>query len=538
MGRKILLLGIGQTGCAVSEAVLHRIDRDGYGIHALAVDTDDRTLDTIELSTPIAMTHGESLGALVDKLGADNVKKWFPADWEADSSEFVKSLSMRFGSNLWRMKAYLSFVAYISNNNKNEMLCSTLKSIVEQCAEDDAIEMYTVASLAGGTGSAIFLPLALYVKSYISALGGRVASSEAILAMPEIVDGLLSSEQKVKAQANAYAAVRELDAMNKIALAEGEAADRFGCFGISFKLGEKNGTPEVLFNSDDKEHTGKETLPFDKVAMIERVPGVNSVSTSVAMIADSIVSVIRCDGSTDSEKKMKENAVVYSGLSLMKITYPVDSIVKYITSEQLYSYVTDEIVTPHLAANKNKMKTPLAHSSMADSASDDELYSAALLGVARLCDEDHGGVSTMIGRPAKEDEPTDRSPLDASFAKSIIEYVNSTLLCESSDTIKKVRNERFDAEYAEAKKLNKRAKRPSKKKLRARLCEIAADVHDCLEDCYTYGLTELREGTEGFEENLLSPENPNSIINQALMKDGKFLHPAYAMLRLDRKSVV
>ena len=109
MGRQILLLGIGQSGCTVAELFSNKLNKDGSVVHAFSVDTDERTLSKTSSSSVISMTNDGSLYSVVEELGAEKISSWFPCDWENDHSDFIKNLDMKTGSNLWRMKAFLSF---------------------------------------------------------------------------------------------------------------------------------------------------------------------------------------------------------------------------------------------------------------------------------------------------------------------------------------------------------------------------------------------------------------------------------------------
>jgi Trk K+ transport system NAD-binding subunit len=47
MGKQILLLGLGQMGCAVADLFARKMGKEGQAVHALAIDTDERTLEEI-----------------------------------------------------------------------------------------------------------------------------------------------------------------------------------------------------------------------------------------------------------------------------------------------------------------------------------------------------------------------------------------------------------------------------------------------------------------------------------------------------------
>ena len=171
MGRQILLLGIGQMGCTVSDLIMQRINKDADLVRAIAIDTDERTLEDLSCVSCMPMVDEGSLSDVVEKLGEERVKEWFPADWEADSSVFAKNMSMRHGSGLWRMKAYLSFASFVSNPDRVARLTGVIKEFLRThpdfCLQQilhnfgregiDMPEVRRIFTLDGGEGHFIAL---------------------------------------------------------------------------------------------------------------------------------------------------------------------------------------------------------------------------------------------------------------------------------------------------------------------------------------------------------------------------------------------
>lgn len=320
MGRQFLLLGIGQTGGTVAELFSRKM-QGSTGALAYAIDTDERMLSGLSYATPLSLAHAGNLGTVVEELGAERAQSFFPCDWETDATDFAKGQSMKNGAGLWRAKAYLSFVAFLSDKKKEKMLSEILEKTVA-AAEGEGITVRILASLVGGTGSALFLPLGLYVKNRLTALGAKIDSIGARLVLPGVYEDTLSAEQKIKGRANAYAALRELHALDL-------AADAAEFPPIDFPIGTK-GAP--LAN------------PFDRVALFDRIPTVSTVQ----MHLDTLTRLLLCECRYQPEQALatrNENTdnTVYCGTAITVIEYPRDSIAAYIAKKQTYDFLFERI---------------------------------------------------------------------------------------------------------------------------------------------------------------------------------------------------
>ena len=266
--RQILLIGIGQTGSAIAELFLKKFNSSDVRVKALAIDTDEEALSKVELAQKIAMTDDVRLGAVAEKLGEEDVKAYFPCDWDKDMSTYIKELDMSRGAGLWRMKSLLAFDSFLSEEKKASKLHASLDELCDALGEEDEIEIYTVASLAGGTGSGLLLPVVLYVKQYLGNKGARVGFSSAYLAMPDIYKFELYAERGKKGNANAYTTLRELNAINTVALAEKQPTTP----PVDFKICLSHGEYKTPFDAKDERFHTKDAAPFDKVTLLKAFP--------------------------------------------------------------------------------------------------------------------------------------------------------------------------------------------------------------------------------------------------------------------------
>ena len=285
MGRNILLIGIGETGCAVAE----KFSRNTSGIHSVsfAVDTDKSVFTEAGTAVAVPMTNGASLETVVETIGADNIKEWFPCDWNKDGSSFLKGLMMDKGANLWRTKALLSFASFLGNEGAVASLEEKVKAFVEECGYPCDIEIYTVASLVGGTGGGLFLPLTYYFKNLVKKAGGEVINVSAMLTCPDVYENGFTREQVIKGNSNAYAALRELHAIDLISMGYKRECEigKHSPTELFVKLKGEN-FEETVFDSDSHMFANPEAAPFDKVYLFEKIVGLQTVEEHETVVAD------------------------------------------------------------------------------------------------------------------------------------------------------------------------------------------------------------------------------------------------------------
>ena len=525
MKRQILLVGIGQTGCTVADVFCEKINTDAFSVSALAIDTDERTLDALENREKISLTDERSLDAVVDRLGEDNITKWFPCAKTDGAAEFIRSLRMNVGANQWRMKAFLSFCAYMNDEAKSAHLKEALDRVIENCKTESSCEpitVYTVASLAGGTGSALFLPLALYIKKYLSDAGCAEIFSHALLTMPEIYENSYGAEQRVKSYANTYAALRELNAVNITCFSSKE--ELLAHPPVDFKIG-CDGVLDTLFDCSNESFNSPAAAPFNEISLFQRVPAVNSVKTHANIIADIICSLCHDEENTGRARSNTKNPIaVYSGISLVKVLYPYGSIVEYITKKQVQTLVDSEFGKLH-AAVKNGIAQHCA-SMIAyghTPKSDTSLYCDIFTSIAEeILDE--SGVDGIIGRINEDKRRSAINPnklWDVSCLDGLDAELDASLACESAERIMR-------------ESVNMSNDKKKKGAARKEMIELVEDMSEHLNIYYKNALRALSEGRDEFISSMLS-EGEESVFSPArdlLSLDGARLHPTYALLRL------
>ncbi len=529
MGRHILFIGIGQTGCGIAEKFSQKMKNSNAEVHSLAVDTDEDILSKVNMSQILPLIHNGNLGYVIDETGEEHIEEWFPCGEKNNCSDFVKSLDMRHGSNQWRMKAMLSFVAFMRQEGRKEKFDAFLSELTGET------EIYVSASLAGGTGSALFLPITFYVKKYIEKNGGKVIRTSAALAMPQIFDNVFSSEQKVKAFANAYTAVRELNAINA-AMGETIAfpSPIFVSAGLKYSYARLTelSLDRVIFDSENYYSCGVNSKPFDKVYMFERVPGVTSVSAHEDIIAETLATYSRSvaetaqDGGdqTSCAPNLEINAG-YSGVSLTKVRYPIESIVEYTAKRQFSEFASNEMCALHIRTENEIKRIMLELRSCGERIGDKfSLYCKLYAEFAEETAAEKESIESIIGRNYFSgnsiSDDTDTDMLKGDGFRGVADIIHSPFECEASEYIcEAVYEGSFD-----------KGKEPEKKGFgykKKHFAESVERIDELLCEYYGNSVSELMNGNEEFDEAVYS------YIESNVLKDGEaYLHPVYALSRL------
>lgn len=212
MNSPTLLIGLGGTGSKIVAKVAQMIPEDQKNnISCVIFDTDANDIPLIKkldptikiVQTSARMTVGQYLNN--DTHAKEN---WFPVNPPLNA----KVLSE--GAAQVRSISRLGFEAALQAN-KMGPLKEAIEELyrVDNSRPDQALRLTIVSSLAGGTGSGLVVPVALYVRRYIQdKLQHNANISRGFFILPEVFYSSVPEDQHVNLQSNAYAAVRELDA--------------------------------------------------------------------------------------------------------------------------------------------------------------------------------------------------------------------------------------------------------------------------------------------------------------------------------------
>lgn len=213
MNAPTLLIGLGGTGCKIIERVSKMVTPEQRSSIAFAVfDTDINDLRGIQQRNPFIKTIQTSTKQTVGEYLNKDIHardSWFPVN------AILNGKTLTEGAGQVRSISRLALETVI-RAGRMEPLHEAIQSLykVEEDKADQALRVVVVSSLAGGTGSGLILPVALYTRNYLQTHFRQSANiTRGFFILPEVFFEVITGQvERNNLKANAYATLRELDA--------------------------------------------------------------------------------------------------------------------------------------------------------------------------------------------------------------------------------------------------------------------------------------------------------------------------------------
>lgn len=353
--KNILLIGVGGTGSNAVDILNDKIselqgNREN-NIVAVVFDTDAGDIEKIRSATPIPMSDSRLVGTICDSIGLDALRTWFPCD-----DPNVRAQEMIRGASQWRKKSFLAFTNIIHKDETRTKFHHAMDSLLSN-NPGDSYEIYTIASIAGGTGSGSFIPITLYAKRYLDEKIGLKVNATAMIACPDIYAERQTPDNLTKIYANAYAILRELNAINLVTHGHNDPT-RTTATPIHFVIGnEMDPRVRTLFDADDPKYWKPEAAPFQKIFLLDKIPQLHSVVAHDIMLANSLFTTLctQIGNAFDSEYSNHElltsssvgHNAIYAGIATAALTYPKDTILDYVAHRKAEAASKGEWVLLH-----------------------------------------------------------------------------------------------------------------------------------------------------------------------------------------------
>ena len=227
MSKKIFI-GLGGSGGQIIQALYRILKERGElkkadDVICIIIDTEREALRKItepNLKT-ICISSKSTVAQTISELleEDEDIGLWCPI--ESYESAFHGS-DLDSGASQMRIKSRLSLAKYLKDDdNMLKKIISGTQNDVLTDASKGIPRVLIASSIAGGTGSGIFIQIALYVRKLFEDKGVSV-KIDGLFACPDIYLSELSEDEQQSVKANAYAAVRELNALSLIS---GEGAN-------------------------------------------------------------------------------------------------------------------------------------------------------------------------------------------------------------------------------------------------------------------------------------------------------------------------
>lgn len=208
-----LIVGLGGKGSDIVSRVAKMVTKEQrQKIGFVVFDTDVNELREIGNSNPFIKTVqtstklsvGEYLN--IDTHARDN---WFPVN------KILSRKTLTEGAGQVRAISRLALDTAIRAGNM-EPLHEAIEDLYKLKGEqmDQSLRVIIVSSLAGGTGSGLILPVALYIKNFLQTRFQQSANiTRGFFLLPEVFYEVIKGQaERNNLKCNAYATIRELDA--------------------------------------------------------------------------------------------------------------------------------------------------------------------------------------------------------------------------------------------------------------------------------------------------------------------------------------
>lgn len=340
-----IFIGLGGQGCKMVSWLAKKAKEENSPAKYLsfvAIDTDVNELrkikavsnDVVTVQTSSRMTIGEYLE--YDDNAREN---WFPInDIILDKTPSEGAGQIRAISNLVAHNA-IREGEFTAINDAIDSLFPLSQDNYEQ-----SVHVTIIGTLAGGTGSGLVLPVALYVKNYLETIRQqKSAVIRGFFILPDVMHNVITSEVERKNQySNAYASIREIDALMRRPY-DVELQKRYPDLKVIVPKVGGNGYDEFnnapfnfcfLFNKLNTKSTqldDKDKLLHHAVECIYDM-SISPICTKVNSQEDNII----------REKISTGNKSSYAGAGASRIVYPYDAVVDYVALNWANGSISDK----------------------------------------------------------------------------------------------------------------------------------------------------------------------------------------------------
>lgn len=340
----VLLIGLGGIGSQVVDSVYGRLINSGMAknVEALVFDTDvnsQKNLKNISAECKIQTSTDKTV-----KFALENdstAKDWFP------THPLVEKMQMLNGAGQIRAVSRLAL--------RSAMKAGKLTSVsavrerlfrLGSGTDTKGLRVMIVSSMMGGTGSGMFLQIPLYIREIFEnqfSGGTDRIEIQGTFILPDVLKGAISPKETENVYSNAYAAMKELNAMIMSLGGDGSSIN------LEYKPNQLNseGMRDIALKVwpydycyfYDKEDTkGRVLSGFkDYVSMIEN----NLYFQIFGPISDRMYSIY-CNEIKDIVSKGGRN--IYGGLGMGELNYPYDDIVDFCVYKVLANSLDNQLL--------------------------------------------------------------------------------------------------------------------------------------------------------------------------------------------------
>lgn len=344
MSVSTLFIGIGGQGGKVVRTIAKKVTQaQAEDVEFVVLDTDVNDLDEMHRQdqriATIQTSYRATVGAALD-ANADAREKWFPV------TPGLLGKSLTEGAGQVRAISRLAFDHAVANGKMRpiEKAIERLRSLRGDPYEQ-SLRITICGSIAGGTGSGIALPLAMYIRNYlITRYQDQSTIIRGFFLDPDTLhDVIKDDEERSNQNCNAYAAIREIDAFLRKQYTQESGAEY----------------AHVVFNAPQpgvgRRMDYPNILPYNYVFLMDRLNVDSESLDTMDDYLDHMADIIftQSIGTTAARSNSMEDNFTrrlnhsqgrarYCGAGCSHLVYPYDTVRRYIGLKWSVSAITGE----------------------------------------------------------------------------------------------------------------------------------------------------------------------------------------------------
>ncbi len=350
MNTPTIIIGLGGTGCKIVNEVSSRITgnmRDNLLVACFDTDVNDiKELKHIKPENIFQTSTDRKVGTYL-KVD-EQAKEWFP------DSPLLDEHNLTQGAAQFRVISRLALRAAI-REGKLKKLSSQIANLF---VRDENVfkvtpRVFIVCTLAGGTGSGIFLQMGAIMRTLLTERGIEKFNLFGLFILPSIITESnennvrdLSVNQKTNMKANGFAAIKELAAVYKY--------NYNGIDTDSFKLEFEFDVKESLI--DKNRALPKSNIPYDFVFLFDRdgddkknlgggiIPYYKQVEETLFLLAASRAGERSLSiANNELLKLIQSNGYArFCGSAVSRLIYPVDDMARFCALKWIAGNISEQ----------------------------------------------------------------------------------------------------------------------------------------------------------------------------------------------------
>lgn len=352
----ILLIGLGGIGSSIVDttyAKLRKTCGDAF-VEALVFDTDEgdlSKLDNIQKDCKIQTSTDKSVRYVLER--DRNARNWFPVHDKILNMNLIKGAGQIRAVSRLALRAAMKEGKLAKVENVKDRLYR-----IGGNAPNKGIRIVIVSSLMGGTGSGMFLQVPLYLREVMqSRFGADRIDIQGVFLLPDVLKRSISKTERRNVYANAYASMKELNAIVKY------LAREKGSVPVELEY-----RPDQLLDSANGDSIVIKDWPYDYCYIYdyenEKGENLGDLNGYKELISENLFSQVHGPVSDAIHSHFineirniirKNSKNIFGGIGMGKLVYPYEDICDYVTSKVVLENLKDKYLRIDISYN-NELK--------------------------------------------------------------------------------------------------------------------------------------------------------------------------------------